>query len=172
VYPKFGGVTVRALLAIATHNHWHIAQLDINNAFLHGDLSEEIYMKLLQGYKSHHPPNSVCKLQKSLYGLKQANRQWFIKLTTFLQKLGFVQSYADTSIFTYKKDHNFLCLLVYVDDIILTGNNLSLIQHIKDQLHQEFSIKDLGSLHYYLGIEFLDETKSVPLLGGHLSPKS
>ncbi|GJU72729.1 retrovirus-related pol polyprotein from transposon TNT 1-94 [Tanacetum coccineum] len=124
-------VTVRALLATTVHSHWHISQLDINNAFLYGDLIEDVYMTLPQGYLAPHSKNNVYKLQKSLYGLKQANRQWFIKLTTFLLHLGFQQSYADTSLFTLKQDHNFLCLLVYVDDILLTGNNITLINTIK-----------------------------------------
>nr|GEV21896.1 hypothetical protein [Tanacetum cinerariifolium] len=140
-------VTVRALLAIASINNWSIAQLDINNAFLHGDLTEEIYMKLPPGYTKPHSKTNVCKLQKSLYGLKQANRQWFIKLTTFLIQLGFSQSYADTSFFTFRKDHIFLCLLIYVEDIILTGNDSTYITQIKTQLHKEFCIKDLGLLN-------------------------
>ncbi|GJU16928.1 RmlC-like cupins superfamily protein [Tanacetum coccineum] len=119
------------------------------------DLTEDIYMKLPPGYTKPHSKTSVCKLQKSLYGLKQANRQWFIKLTTFLIQLGFIQSYADTSLFTFRKDHIFLCLLVYVDDIILTGNDNTYITQIKTQLHKEFSIKDLGSFNYYLSIEIL-----------------
>ena len=89
-------VTVRALLATAVSQHWIIEQLDINNAFLHGDLHEEVYMSIPQGYAQATSPNTVCRLKKSLYGLKQANRQWFDKLTTFLLSLGFIQSYADT----------------------------------------------------------------------------
>ena len=111
------------------------------------------------GYQA--PKGSVCKLQKSLYGLKQANRQWFLKLTTFLISLGFSQSYVDTSLFTFKKDQVFTCLLVYVDDILLTGNNLQFINHVKEQLHKEFSIKDPGYLNYYLGIEVLKNSSGL-----------
>ncbi|XP_071739887.1 uncharacterized protein [Rutidosis leptorrhynchoides] len=148
-------VTVRALVAIATHHHWNIEQLDVNNAVLHGDLNEEVYMSLPQGYTQNVPPNSVCKLLKSLYGLKQANRQWFIKLTTFLQENGFTQSYVDSSLFTYKKGTNFLALVIYVDNLILKGNNTQLISEIKTKLDKSFSIKYLGSLNYYPGNEFL-----------------
>ncbi|GKB00656.1 uncharacterized mitochondrial protein-like protein [Tanacetum coccineum] len=90
-----------------------------------------------------------------MYGLKQANRQWFEKLTTFLKSLGFRQSYVDTSLFTLQTDNTFLSLLVYVDDILIACNDRSLIDHLKTSLHTKFSIKDLGPLHYYLGIEFL-----------------
>ena len=142
-------VTVRTFLAIAVHHGWEIEQLDVNNAFLHGDLHEEVYMQVPQGYSQTLPPNTVCKLQKSLYGLKQANRQWFEKLTTFLISLGFKQSNVDTSLFTFQKAHVFLSLLVYVDDILLAGNDKAMIRSIKDNLNEKFSIKELGSLHYY-----------------------
>ncbi|GJT76632.1 cysteine-rich receptor-like protein kinase 8 [Tanacetum coccineum] len=112
-------VIVRALLATVVQHNWYIEQLYINNAFLHGDILEEVYMIVPQGYYTCLPPNTVCKLKKSLYGLKQANRQWFTKLTTFLLSLGFKQSYADTSLFTLQDTTNFLTLLVYVDDILL-----------------------------------------------------
>lgn len=156
-------VTIRALLATAVHNHWHIAQLCINNAFLHGDLTEDIYMSLPPGYPTSglNHKHSVCKLQKSLYGLKQANRQWFLKLSEFLSHLGFKHSYADTSLFTYKHNHTFLCLLVYMDDLLITGNNISFMQTVKQELHKEFSIKDLGHLNYYLGIEFLKNSSGL-----------
>ncbi|GJY12933.1 uncharacterized mitochondrial protein-like protein [Tanacetum coccineum] len=145
------------------HN-WYIAQLNINNAFLHGDLHEEVYMTLPQGYKPPTSiPNPVCKLQKSLYGLKQANRQWFTKLTTFLTELGFTQSYADTSLLTYKKDADFLALVIYVDDILLARNNTTLINHFKQQLDSKFNIKDLENLNYYLGIEFLRNKNGITI---------
>ena len=157
-------VTVRTFLAIAVHHNWHIAQLDINNAFLHGDLNEEVYMCLPQGYKVNTAiPNPVCKLKKSLYGLKQANRQWYTKLTSFLITLGFKQSYADTSLLIYNKGADFLALVIYVDDILLAGNNNKLITHFKEQLDHKFSIKDLGELNYYLGIEFLRNEKGITM---------
>lgn len=106
-------VIVRTFLATAVHHGWEIEQLDVNNAFLHGDLHEEVYMQVPQGYSQTLPPNTVCKLQKSLYGLKQANRKWFEKLTIFLISLGFKQSIVDTSLVTLQKGQTFLSLLVY-----------------------------------------------------------
>ncbi|GJT65879.1 retrovirus-related pol polyprotein from transposon RE1 [Tanacetum coccineum] len=148
-------VSVKALLVLAIHHNWIIEQLDINNAFLHGDLHEEVCMIVPQGYSKQLPPNTVCKLTKSLYGLKHVNRQWFYKLTTFLSTLGFHQSYADTSLFTLSQGSHFTALLVYVDDILLAGNHQPTITSIKQQLYNQFSIRDLGPLHYYLGIEVL-----------------
>ncbi|GJW92197.1 retrovirus-related pol polyprotein from transposon TNT 1-94 [Tanacetum coccineum] len=140
-------VTVRTLLAISSINNWYVQQLDINNAFLYGDLNEEVYMQVPSGYKKP--------------GLKQANRQWYIKLTTFLISLGFIQSHAGSSLFIYYKGLDSLLILIYVDDILLAGNNSTLISEIKDQLHHTFSIKDLGALHYYLGIEFLRNSNGI-----------
>ncbi|GJY34166.1 retrovirus-related pol polyprotein from transposon TNT 1-94 [Tanacetum coccineum] len=127
---------------------------DVNNDFLHGDIHEEVYMQVTQGYSYSLPSNTVYKLKKSLYGLKQANKQWFEKLTTFLLTLGFKQSYVDTSLFTLNLKQRFITLLVYVDDILIAGNDTTYMQQIKNQLNAKFSIKDLGLLHYYLGIEF------------------
>ncbi|GJU43354.1 retrovirus-related pol polyprotein from transposon TNT 1-94 [Tanacetum coccineum] len=154
-------VFIRALLAVAINKNWFIEQLDINNAFLHGDLHEEVYMTIRQGYSTTVPPNTVCRLKKSLYGLKQANKQWFTKLTDFLLLMGFLQSYADTSLFTLTKGNSFIALLIYMDDILLTGSDKTMIQSIKHQLDMQFNIKDLGSLHYYLGIEILHNSKGL-----------
>ena len=99
-------------------------------------------------------PNLVCRLQRSLYGLKQASRQWFTRLSSFLLSQGFRQSSADHSLFLYSNnDNDITAILVYVDDIILTGNNLKTITHITKLLDQTFSIKDLGILKFFLGLE-------------------
>ncbi|GJS75351.1 retrovirus-related pol polyprotein from transposon TNT 1-94 [Tanacetum coccineum] len=156
-------VTVRTLIAVAISNDWIIEQLDVNNAFLHGDLHEDVYMQVPQGYNNSLPPNTVCKLTKSLYGLKQANMQWFEKLTTFLISISFKQSYVDTSLFTLNKDGKLVTLLVYVDDILLARNDKKIIQGIKTNLNGKFSIKDLSSLHYYLGIEFFRNSKGLAM---------
>ena len=137
--------TVRSLLALAVHHKWHLFQLDVNNAFLHGDLNEEIHMKVPDGFPN--PQNQVCLLKKSLYGLKQASRQWFHKLMLSLKSQDFLQSKNDYSLFIKKDGHNITVVAVYVDDIILTGNDINCISQLKHYLHDTFSIKDLGTLH-------------------------
>lgn len=149
--------TIRCLIAVASCKGWHLSQLDVNNAFLHGDLKEEVYMQLPPGYIKHK--EFVCKLTKSIYGLKQASRQWFAKLVQELITQGYKQLKNDYSLFTKRKQTNITTLVVYVDDITLTGNNNKEIQQIKSHLDKTFSIKDLGRLHFFLGIEvsYLDD---------------
>ena len=143
--------TIRCIIALAASKKWPIYQLDVNNAFLHGDLHEEVFMKVPSGVPNPH--NEVCRLKKSLYGLKQASRQWFAKLVSALTSHGFTQSKNDYSMFIKKKDHHITIAAIYVDDILLTGTDSFTIDELKAFLHHSFSIKDLGLLHYFLGIE-------------------
>ncbi|XP_019161449.1 PREDICTED: uncharacterized protein LOC109158084 [Ipomoea nil] len=126
--------------------------MDISNAFLHRDLDEEVFMVLPPGFQSDRP-NQVCKLTRSLYGLKQASRQWNAKLTSALLSVGFRQSNADPSLFTRDSNDKFIALLVYVNDILVASGNMTLIQGLKDMLNTAFKIKDLGVVSYFLGIE-------------------
>ena len=142
--------SIRCFLAVAVAKGWALHQMDVNNAFLYGDLDEEVYMTLPPGFETT-TSNQVCRLQKSLHGLKQAPRQWFAKLSSTLLDYGFVRSYADYSLFTYKKGEKFMALLIYVDDLVLTGNDDDLCAKFKVYLHTH--IKDLGPLKYFLGIE-------------------
>nr|GLL42026.1 uncharacterized protein LOC109184712 [Ipomoea trifida] len=144
--------TIRTFLAVAASRAWHIQQLDINNAFLHGDLDEEVYMVLPPGFQGEKP-NQLCRLLRSLYGLKQASQQWNAKLCNALLCMGFNQSKADPSLFTKGYGSELLALLIYVDDILVASPNLSLIQELKTHLHNAFKIKDLGTLGFFLGIE-------------------
>ncbi|XP_019164260.1 PREDICTED: uncharacterized protein LOC109160420 [Ipomoea nil] len=109
-------------------------------------------MVLPPGFESD-TPDQVCKLKRSLYGLKQASRQWNAKLTKALQVDGFQQSSADPSLFTKAVDNSFIALLIYVDDILVAGTDSKQIQGLKQMLDDSFKIKDLGQLNYFLGIE-------------------
>nr|KYP54918.1 Retrovirus-related Pol polyprotein from transposon TNT 1-94 [Cajanus cajan] len=144
--------TVRLLLAVASSQTWFLHQLDVNNAFLHGDLEEEVYMTIPQGVVCSKP-NQVCKLHKSLYGLKQASRQWYNKLSTCLLSFGYKHSPHDHSLFTKTANGLFTALLIYVDDLILAGTDIYEINSVKQHLHDSFRIKDLGPLKYFLGLE-------------------
>ena len=144
--------SIRLFLSVVVANGWELHQLDVNNTFLHGDLEEEVYMRLPPGFKNSDT-TKVCRLKKSLYGLRQAARQWFAKLSTKLCEYRFIRSYADYSLFLYRKWDVFLSLLVYADDIVLASNNDAASMAFRAYLHHCFSIKDIGPLKYFLGIE-------------------
>ncbi|KAK9060122.1 hypothetical protein SSX86_020826 [Deinandra increscens subsp. villosa] len=151
--PVVKASTIRIVLTLAVINSWKLHQLDVKNAFLHGHLTETIYMEQPPGFSDPTRPNHVCKLNKALYGLKQAPRAWFHRLSSFLIHNGFLCSKADPSLFIFKRDACILYLLVYVDDLILTGNNEAILSSFIKKLHSEFAIKDLGLVNYFLGLE-------------------
>ena len=147
-------------MTVAVKKGRFIHQLDVNNAFLHGDLYEDLYMNLPQGICSFIP-NAVCRLRKYLYGLKQASRQWYAKLSQVLYQRGYSHSENDYSLF-YKKSTDFVVFLaVYVDDILLTGNDVIEIAALMSFLNDTFKIKDLGYAHYFLGIEILESEQGL-----------
>ncbi|CAJ2647171.1 unnamed protein product [Trifolium pratense] len=154
--------TVRVLIALASVNHWHLHQLDVNNAFLHGELQEDVYMQVPEGVTCDRS-NQVCKLNKSLYGLKQASRKWYEKLSNLLVIEGYTQSNSDYSLFTKKMHNEFIAILVYVDDIIVAGTSLTEINRIKLILDNNFKIKDLGLLKYFLGLEVAHSTQGITI---------
>ncbi|XP_074315635.1 uncharacterized protein LOC141651839 [Silene latifolia] len=145
-------VTIRTFLAVAAIKNWELHQMDVHNAFLHGDITEEVYMKLPPGFSRGHD-GKVCRLKKSLYGLRQAPRCWFAKLAGALRKYGFRQSYSDYSLFTYSSNTVCLHVLIYVDDLVIAGNDSIAISRFKDYLNRCFKMKDLGPLKYFLGLE-------------------
>ncbi|KAL8130930.1 hypothetical protein AgCh_007017 [Apium graveolens] len=142
---------IRTLIAVAAVRNWDIYQMDVKNAFLNGDLSETVYMHPPVGYSTF--PNMVCKLRKALYGLKQAPRAWFSKLKAVLQKAGYSQSHNDYSLFISNTSQGTVFALIYVDDILITGDNQQGIQHLKHILQQSFQMKDLVLVSYFLGLE-------------------
>ena len=166
-------------MRIAAIKGWPLHQLDVNNAFLHGDLDEEVYMSLPQGFHNKGDCSVdgsvaasvagsgsrplVCKLRKSLYGLKQASRQWHAKLSATISELGFVQSKSDYALFVHLKGSSFTTLLVYVDDILINGNDTQCVTNLEKLLDTKFGIKDQGVLKYFLGLEVVRNEKGISL---------
>ncbi|KAJ4700915.1 Retrovirus-related Pol polyprotein from transposon TNT 1-94 [Melia azedarach] len=146
--------TVRVLISLAVNNDWPLQQLDVKNAFLNGDLTEEVYMTVPPGIENDYNSGKVCKLKKSLYGLKQSPRAWFERFSCALKRFGYTQGQSHyTMFFKFASGGKITILIIYVDDIVLTGNNSEEMKNLKATLSKEFEIKDLGKLKYFLGME-------------------
>ncbi|GKE47108.1 ribonuclease H-like domain-containing protein [Tanacetum coccineum] len=150
--PVVKPATIRTVLSLAVSRQWPIHQLDVKNAFLHGHLTETVYMHQPPGFSNSAYPDYVCLLQKSLYGLKQAPRAWFQRFASYAIRAGFHHSKTDSSLFIFHRGPDTAYLLLYVDDIILTASFTRLLQRIISSLHSEFSMIDIGPLNYFLGI--------------------
>lgn len=151
--PVVKPTTIRIVLTIALSRGWSVRQLDINNAFLNGILQEEVFMSQPQGFVDEKHPEYVCRLHKALYGLKQAPRAWFERLHKALLQFGFVFSKTNQSLFFKITSTHTTYILVYVDDILVTGSNAEVVTTLIKQLDVEFSLKDLGEITYFLGIQ-------------------
>ncbi|KAJ9555155.1 LOW QUALITY PROTEIN: hypothetical protein OSB04_009769 [Centaurea solstitialis] len=150
--PVVKPATIRTVLSISISRNWPIHQFDVKNAFLHGDLTETVYMRQPPGYVNNSFPDHVCRLRKALYGLKQAPRAWYHRFAVYVSSLGFLSSKTDTSLFTYHRDSDTIYLLLYVDDIILSASSPTLISMVISKLSSEFPMSDLGPLSFFLGI--------------------
>lgn len=150
--------TVRVLLALAANKDWNLWQMDVKNAFLNGELDREIYMNQPMGFQSQDHPEYVCKLRKALYGLKQAPRAWYGKIAEFLTHSGYLVTPADSSLFVKTSGRKLAIVLVYVDDLIITGDYEEEILQTKENLSVRFQMKELGQLKHFLGLE-IDRTQ-------------
>ncbi|MCO5566892.1 hypothetical protein L7F22_020575 [Adiantum nelumboides] len=153
--------TVRSLVAIAAHHNWKVHQLDIKTTFLNGDLQEEVYVSQPSGFVVKGQEQKVCRLRKALYGLKQAPRAWYEKIHTYLIGQGFQNSPTESTLYVKKRDAVLIMLTLYVDDMLLTGNNENENAAFKDALRKTFEMSDLGLLHYYLGIQFVQSEDGI-----------
>jgi len=152
--------SVRCFLTVVAAKGWDLHQMDVHNVFLHGDLDEEVYMTLTLGYRARQS-NKVCQLRKSLYGLKQAPCQWFAKLSSKVMEYRFIRSYADYSLFTYHQGGKYMSLLVYVDDLVLMGNDADTCCKFKEYLNNYFHIKEIRPLKYFLGLEIARNSRGL-----------
>jgi len=155
--------SVRLFISLAASANWPLHQLDIKNAFLHGDLQEEVYMEQPPGFVAQGGYGRVCYLKKSLYGLKQSPRAWFGKFSEVVLEFGMKMSKCDHSVFYRQSIVGTILLVVYVDDIVITGSDYARISSLKSFLHTRFHTKDLGQLKYFLGIEVNRNKKGILL---------
>ena len=161
--PVIKTTTIRLILDIAVSRAWPIQQLDVNNAFLQGTLDDEVYMEQPPGFIDPDKPTHVSRLRKAVYGLKQAPRAWYMELKNYLLSLGFTNSLADTSLFVLRTCSHYTYLLIYVDDILITGSSKVIISDVLQKLATRFSVKDPEDLNYFLGVEALRTNQSLHL---------
>ena len=144
---------IRVLLSLAANLDWPLKQFDVKNAFLHADLEEEVYMDFPPGYEVSNGAEKVCRLRKALYGLKQSPRAWFGRFTQAMKSYGYKQGNADHTLFIKHMGGKVTLLIIYVDDMVVTGDDIEEIKRLQNYLSSEFEMKDLGGLKYFLGIE-------------------
>jgi hypothetical protein len=167
--PVVKPTTIQLVRSLAISSGWPIRQIDVQNAFLHGWLSEDVYMAQPPSFLHPQYPTHVCKLHKALNGLKQAPRAWFSRLSDRLFELGFVGSRSDSSLFTCCTPQHTTYILIYVDDILIISSTPYGTTSLLQSLKVDFAIKDLGPLHFFLGMEAIFTPDGLILSQQHLS---
>ncbi|KAM1862094.1 hypothetical protein ACFX14_002598 [Malus domestica] len=144
--------TIHVLISLAANLNWPLKQFDVKNVFLHGYLEEEVYMDFPPGYNAR-AKTGLCRLRKSLYGLKQSPRAWFGRFTQIMRRIGYYQSHSDHTLFVKRGSGKVIALMIYVDDMIITGDDLEEMVKLEQNLAAKFEMKSLGDLKYFLGME-------------------
>ncbi|KAJ9556835.1 hypothetical protein OSB04_011449 [Centaurea solstitialis] len=152
------------LMAISAYFNYEIWQMDVNTAFLNGKLTEDVYMQQPEGFVDPKNPDKVCKLLKSIYGLKQASRSWNLHFDERIKEFGFAKSEFKPCVYTKLSGSTVTFLVLYVDDILLIGNDVPTLQSVKNWLSKCFQMKDLGEAAYILGIKIY-RNRSKRLIG-------
>jgi len=148
--------TIRMMIAIATAKSWRMIQMDVKTAFLYGELEEDIYMKIPEG--NLNTKNGNClKLKKAIYGLKQASRQWNHTFDNKIKSMGFTQSTYDPCLYYKRSMKDLVIVMLYVDDVIITGTNNTMQDEVRNYLKKSFEMTDLGECKFLLGIELIKD---------------
>ena len=152
--------SIRILLSIAAALDYEIWQMDVKTAFLNGYLYESINMMQPEGFIVEGQEQKVCKLLRSIYGLKQASRSWNLRFDETTKTLSFEENVDEPCVYKYIKETKVVFLVLYVDDILLIGNDIGLLFDVKKWLVEKFQIKDLGQASYVLGIQIIRDRKN------------
>ena len=154
--------SIRVLKSLAVNSNWPLHQLDVKNAFLNGELEEEVFMSPPPGFEESFGDGKVCKLKKSLNGLKQSPRAWFKRFGKVINHYEYTQSQTDHTMFYKHSDEGKVAILIlHVDDIVLTRDDCSELERLKRRIAKEFEIKDLGALKYFLRMEFTQSKEGI-----------
>ncbi|KAL4312354.1 hypothetical protein GQ457_01G013740 [Hibiscus cannabinus] len=152
--PVVRHTSIKAVLALVASSDLHLEQMDVKTAFLHGDLEEQIYMQQPEGFTQSGDEHLVCRLKKSLYGLKQSPRQWYKRFDSYMIQIGYKRCEYDFYVYVKSLDDgSFIFLLLYVDDMLIAAKNMHDVVGLKALLSQEFDMKDLGAAKKILGME-------------------
>ena len=151
--------SIRTLIALAIQNGLKLHQIDVTTAFLNGELKEEVFMKQPEGFIVKGQEDLVCRLKRSIYGLKQSPRCWNSALDSQLKKMGFIQADSGPCIYRASEGETFF-IGVYVDDIVLAAKGEKRLNEVKKSLAEHFDIKDMGRLHYFLGMKVIQNEES------------
>jgi Reverse transcriptase (RNA-dependent DNA polymerase) len=152
------------LLAIAAFYDYEILQMDIKTAFLNEDLEENVYMIQPMSFKDPNNASKVCKLKRSIYGLKQASRNWSKRFDKKIKEFSFIKCHKELCVYKRFSESNIIFLILYVDDILLIGNDIPTLDENKSSLKKVFSMEDLGEIAYVLGIKIYTD-RSRRLIG-------
>ena len=144
--------SLRIIMALVAQYDLELHQMDVKTTFLNGDIEEEIYMDQPEGFSMEGKDHMVCKLKKSIYGLKQASRQWYLKFNDTITSFSFQENIIDRCIYRKISGSKFIFLVLYVDDILLAANDLGILYETKSFLSKNFEMKDMGEASYVIGI--------------------
>jgi hypothetical protein len=150
----------RIVMSLVTYFDLEIHQMDVKTAFLNVDLEERVYMKQPKGFIMEGKEDMGCRLKKSIYGLKQASRQWYLKLNETYKRFGFKENVEDNCVYAKFKSGKYIFLILYVDDILLISSDVILLRDTKKFLSSNFDMKDLGEASYVLGIKIQRDRKN------------
>jgi hypothetical protein len=166
IYSPIAKLTsIRVLMYLTEAFDLKIENMDVKTTFLHGDLEEEIYMKQPEGFVVKGKKYLVCKLKISLYALKKSPRMWYQNFYTYILSFGFVRSKVGHCIYSKEEGGCFIYVVLYVNDILLIGNNMDAIKEVKKQLSSKLDMKELGAAKFILGMEIKrdQETRKIRL---------
>jgi hypothetical protein len=145
--------SLRIIMALVAHYDLDLHQMDVKTAFLNESLEEEVYMDQPEGFSIERKEQLACKLKKSIYGLKQSSRQWYIKFNDTITSSGFKENTVDRCIYLKVSGNKFIFFILYVDDILLASSDLGILHETKECLSKNFEIKDMDEATYVIGIE-------------------